>query len=170
MKTKKRNIKEKVKKSMQPWVKNVLSTLAIAIFGFILLNLTFLLDFAFQTIIRSIVGIFVPLGPETNLFWMPPLTHISFVVLICLISFFIFKSKLKVIYKAIYMVVPITVILATLGIFLYKWPMILYPLGAFFCLGVLYLFYKTKQPWIYYYVVMLVSIVLTIFTLSGGEI
>ena len=153
-----------------PLVKNILSAVAVAIFGFILLNLTFLFDFIYQSAIRGLVGLFIPLGPDTNLYWFPPLMHGSFVVVIGLISWFVFRSKLGVLYKAIYMTVPVAVVLATLGIFLYSWPIVLYSVGSLFCIGTLYYFYRTKQPWLYYYTVVLVGLIMGSYTLLGGEI
>jgi len=153
-----------------PLVKNILSAVAVAIFGFILLNLTFLFDFIFQSVIRALVSLFIPLTPDTNLPLLPGLFHGSFVVVIGLISWLVFRSKLKVIYKAIYMTVPVAVVLATVGIFLYRWPIVSYSVGSLLCISALYYFYRTKQPWLYYYTVVLVGLTLAIFTLLGGEI
>lgn len=150
--------------------KNILSVLAVAVFGLILLNLTFIFDALYQGVIRGIVQLFIPLTPDTNIFWLPGLFHGSFVVVIGIISLFVFKSKLKVLYKAIYMTVPVAVVLATVGIFFYQWPIIPYLLGTLIVIGTLYYFYRTKQPWLYYYTVILVSLALAIFSLSGGEI
>lgn len=152
------------------FIKNILSALAVAVFGFILLNLTFLFDFLFQSAIRGIVGLFIPLGPDMRLYWFPPLMHASFVVVIGLISWLVFRSKLKVLYKAIYMTVPLAVIFVTIGMFLYPWPIAVYLLGILFTIGILYYFYRTKQSWLYYYTLLLVGLTLTIFTLLGGEI
>lgn len=158
------------KRGMKPWFKNVLMASAVIVFGFILLNLVFLLDVLFQSLLRQVIGLFVELGPETNIFWIPPLMHILFFALILLISFFILRSKLKTIYKAIFLIVPVATVLVTLGIFLYDFPFILYPLAVLLVLATLFVFYKTKQPWIYYFSVILISIALMIFTLAGGEI
>ena len=153
-----------------PLVKNILSAVAVAIFGFILLTLTFLFDFIFQSVIRALVSLFIPLNPDTDIFWLPLLFHGSFVVAIGLISWLVFRSKLKVLYKAIYMTVPVAVVLATVGIFLYSWPIVSYSVGSLLCISALYYFYRTKQPWLYYYAVVLVGLTLAIFTLLGGEI
>jgi len=151
-------------------VKNILAALAVAFFGFILLNLTFLFDFLYQSAIRGLLGLFIPLNPDTNLIWLPLLFHGSFVVIIGIISWFVFRTKLRVLYKAIYMTVPVAVVLATVGIFLYRWQVISYSAGGLLCIGTLYYFYRTKQPWIYYYTLILVSLTLAIYTLTGGEI
>ena len=150
-------------------VKNILSALAVAFFGFILLNLIFLFDFIYQSAIRGIAILFIPLGSETNMYWFPSL-HGSFVVIIGIISWFVFRTKLRVLYKAIYMTVPVAVVLATMGIILYRWQVISYSIEALLCIGTLYYFYRTKQPWIYYYTLILVSLTLAIYTLTGGEI
>ena len=52
------------------------------IFGFILLNLTFLFDAIYRGLLRGFVSIFIPLNPETNIFWLPQLFHSSFIIII----------------------------------------------------------------------------------------
>ena len=153
-----------------PIVKNILSAVAVTGFGFILLNFTFLFDFFFQSLIDRVIKLFTSTDINMVCYWFPPIKHTVFVVIIGLISLFVFRSKLKVLYKAIYMTVPVAVVLATVGIFLYKWPIVSYSAGSLLCIGTLYYFYRTKQPWLYYYTVVLVSITLAIFTLLGGEI
>jgi hypothetical protein len=152
------------------WVREILSAIAVAVFGFILLNLTFIFDALYQGAIRGIIGLFMPLGPELQLYWFPPLMHISFVVVIGLISWLVFRSRLGVIYKAIYMTVPAAVVLVTTGMFLNHWPIAVYSLGGILTAGTLYFFYRTKQPWLYHYAVILVALAMAIFTLTGGEI
>lgn len=153
-----------------PLAKNILSTLAITVFGFILLNITFLFDVVYQGILRLIIGRFILLNPELNLRWLPPLMHGSFVIVILVISWFILRSKLKRLFKAIYLTVPTATVLVTLGMFLYHWPLISYVLNGLLCLCALYYLYRAKQSWLYYYAIILVGLVLFIFTLSGGEI
>jgi hypothetical protein len=151
-------------------IKNILSALAIAIFGFILLNITFLFDAAYQALVRGFVEGFFNLGPESNLYWFPPLLHISFVIIILLISWFVLKSKLKAIYKAIYMTVPVATIFVTIGMFFYQWPFVVYSLSILFGLGVLYYFYRTKRSWIFYYTLILIGLVMLLMALTGMEI
>lgn len=150
-------------------VKNILSALAVAVFGFILLNLTFLLDASYQVPIRRIVGHFAQIGPESTRFF-PFLMHGSFAAIICIISYFVFRSRMRVLFKAIYMTVPAATVLATVGILSYQTPIIGYCIGGILCFGTLYYFYRTKQPWLYYYTVIFVGLGLAIFTLLGGEI
>ncbi len=166
-------MKERIKKNSvfkNPTVKNILSALTVSGFGFILLNLAFLFDFLLHSLVNGFIKLFLPVNPEMTFYWFLPMMHILFVVVIGLISWFVFRSKLSVLYKAIYMTVPSAVVLVTLGMFLYRWPVVAYSLGGLFGISVLYYFYRTKQPWLYYYSVILVGFVLAIFGLLGVEI
>lgn len=151
-------------------IKNILLALAVAFFGFILLNLAFIFDAIYQGIVRGLIGLFIPLNPDTNLYWLPLLFHGSFVIVIGIISFFVFKSKLKEIYKAIYMTVPLAVVYVTIGIFFYQWQIIVYFLSILFGAAVLYYLFRTKQSWIYYYTLILISFLMLLVALLGIEI
>ena len=153
-----------------PLINKILSLLAIPVFGFILLNLTFVLNAVYQNGLRLIIGLFRPLGPEVNAPLIPMLLRVSFILVIGLISWFIFQSNLKTIYKAIFTTVPVATVLVFIGMFLYQWPVISYLVGGLFCLSILYYLYHTKKSWLYYYTVILVGLILVIFTLLGGEI
>ena len=153
-----------------PHVKNILSAVAVAGFGFVLLGLTFLLDFLFQSMVDGVIRLFTPADFNMAWYWFPPTKHAMFVVVIGLISWPIFRSKLSTLHKAIYMTVPLAVVFATIGIFLYRWPLAPYLVGGLFAIGVLFYLYRTKKPWLYYYTVILVALSLMIFTLAGGEI
>lgn len=152
-----------------PILKNILSAVAVAGFGFILLGLTFIFDALFQSLTDGVIQLFTTADINMAWGWYPSVKHATFVVVIGLISLPIFWSKLSTLYKAIYMSVPLAVVFVTLGMFLYRWPVAVYSLGSLFSIGVLYYFYRAKQPWLYFYTVILVGLVLAIFTISGGE-
>lgn len=153
-----------------PIVKNILSALAVAFFGFLLLNLTFIFDAIYQGIVRGLIGIFLPLAPEKNFFWFPLLMHLSFVFIIGIISWIVFRSKLGMLFKAIYMTVPVAVALVTCGMFLYTWPVLSYTAGVSLWAGTLYYLYRTKQPWLYYFALILIGIVMLFVVIKGIEI
>lgn len=137
----------------------------------VLLNIAFLFDFLFQSLLKGFIGLFIPIDLMNQEFsWFPPIMHFLFVGLIGLISWFVFKSKLKTLCKAVYMIVPLAVIFATIGMFLGQWPVIAYSLGILFSIGILYYFYRTKQPWLYYYTLILISLAMLITSLLGLEI
>ena len=144
--------------------------MAVAVFGFILLGLTFLFDFLLQSLVDRVVRFFTPDDFNMAWYWFPPTKHAMFMVIIGLISWPIFRSKLGSLYKAIYMTVPLAVVFATIGILLYHWPVLPDLVGGLFAIGVLFYLYRTKQPWLYLYTVILVALSLMIFTLLGGEI
>jgi hypothetical protein len=148
----------------------ILYILAIPIFGYILLGLTFLLDALFQGLIDFLINLFIHLNPNMTLYWYPPLKHSLFVVLIGIISWFIFKSELKDIYKAIYLFVPMATVYVTLGIFFYTIPFLPYILSFLVFLGVLHYIHKKKLSWIYYYSLLLISLLMLIVALAGVEI
>jgi hypothetical protein len=152
------------------YLKYVLQALAIAVFGFILLIIAFMFDGLVHSILIYITRFIAPTDVMMNIKWFPPFMHFIFVLIIGLISWFIFRSKLGILYKAIFMVVPVAVILVTIGMFLYRFPLVPYLVGAVLSFTTLYYFFRTKQSWLYYYSVILIAIVLTIFTLTGGEI
>lgn len=148
------------------YFKNILSALAVIAFGFILLNLTFILDAAFQ----SLLNLFIPINKDMTMRWYLPARHILFAVLIYLLSWFILKSKIRTIYKAIFSVVPVAVTFVTIGMFLYQWPVVSYILSALIYGGIFFYFYKTKKQWIYYFSVSLIAVVLLITGIMGMEI
>lgn len=153
-----------------PIIKNVLSAIAVAGFGFILLNLAFIFNFLFQNFVDKIARLFTSVDFNMAWHWFPMLKHLMFVVIIFLISWFVFRSKLGVLYKAIFMTVPLAVVYVTIGIFFYQWPIIAYSLSGLFSIGVLYYFYRTKKPWLYYYTLILVGLAMLLVGLLGIEI
>ena len=149
-----------------PLVKNILSALVVAAIGFVLLNLTFLLYF----LVFQFFDIFARGGPESAHQWIQIARGIAFLAVIALISWLIFRSKLPEIVKAAFLMVPTAVILVILGIMFYPSPVLPYVLGAIFTAAMLYYFYRTHKPWLYFYSVTLVALTLMVFILTGGEI
>jgi len=162
-------VKKHISKKNQV-IKTILSVLAVPVFGFILWKITFMLDYLFQTALRLIVNIFNPMNLMRDVYWVPQLFHLLFAGLIILISWFVFRSRLSTLMKAIYMTVPLAVVFVTIGIFFYPWPWAIYSIGFLTSVSIIYYFYSTKQPWLYYYTVVYVGLALSIFSLMGGEI
>ena len=151
-------------------LKNILSALAVAFFGYILLNFTFIIDFLFQTLIDKEVKIFLSIEGNKIWLWYPAVKHLFFLFLIVLLSRYIFKSKLKTIYKNIYFTVPLSAIYVTAGMFLYRWPIAAFLTSSYFFFGFLYFFKRTKLSWLYYYTLILVTLVFLIGSLLGTQI
>jgi hypothetical protein len=150
----------------KPYARNIMSALAVAAAGLVLLNLTFLLNF----LVFRIIDVFMHPANDSLPQWFPLGRRVVFLVLITLISWLVFRSKWPVLLKAIFMTVPTAVALVTIGILLYPWPILPYAVGALLTGGILFYFYRSKKPWLYYYSVILVALTLAIFSLAGGEI
>ena len=144
--------------------------MAVAGFGFILLNLTFLFDFLFQTAVKGVIKLFTPVDLALTYIWFLPMMQVLFVVIIGFMSWLVFRSRLGVLFKAVYLTVPLSVLFVTMGILLYPWPAVAYVLGSVFSIGVLYYFYRSRQPWLYYYTLILISLSMLLVGLLGVEI
>lgn len=150
----------------------VLTALLMTVIIFILLNLTFLFVagfvngslFLYKLIISKQIQI------NTNIF-LGHLFLITSIIIILVISWFIFKSKkIKNLYKATFFSVPLATIFVILGMFLYQFQLILYIICFLIFLNVLYYFHKNKLNWKYYYTLILISLILLIGNLTGMEI
>ncbi|MBS3147218.1 hypothetical protein J4471_06005 [Candidatus Woesearchaeota archaeon] len=150
--------------------KKILYAFIIAIIGFILLNITFMAYFLFQSIIRFFFRLVINIDYNSNYYWYPPLLHLLFVIVISLISWYIFHLKIKNISKAIFFCVPLATVYVTLGIFFYKLPIITYLLSGLFFISTYYYLIKTKKSWFYYYTLILVSFAMLLVGLLGVEI
>lgn len=157
---------EKGKSPANAWTKNILQAMLVAAVGFVLLNITFLLYF----LVFQLFDVFAPGNTGPMPAWIPVTRAVVFLAIIALISWFVFRSKLPVIFKATFVTVPTAVVLAFIGIIFFSWPLITYLTGAVLVASVLVYFYRTRQPWLYYYSVILVAVTMAIFTLTGGEI
>jgi hypothetical protein len=150
-------------------VRGVLSALAVAVFGYVLLNAAFIFYFLLQSSIRALVGLVTPVDLFRNS-WLLMGVHVLFVIVIGLISWLILKSRLGTLYKAIYLTVPFAVVFVTIGILLFRWPAAAYLSSGLFAAGVLYYLHRTRQPWLYYYTLVLIGLTLLISNLLGMEI
>jgi hypothetical protein len=150
-----------------PGVRNILSALVVAGAGFVLLNLTFLFFYAISLVLEVLI---IPDSTPMERPWFMPVSFAVSTVVIGLVSWFVFRSRLVTLIKATYLTVPVAVALVLIGIALYHWPTVPYLVNGLLTAGVLFFFYRTKQPWLYYYSVILVALTLMIFTLLGGEI
>lgn len=124
----------------------------------------------FDFLIQSLIDLFFPSDYNMNIQWFPLSKHILFVMIIALISWFVFKSKLKKLHKAIYSTVPTAVILVTVGMFFYQWPIISYIVGILIYGIIIFYLYKTKKSWLFYYAVTWVVLVLLIMSIFRIDI
>jgi hypothetical protein len=136
--------------------KNIPSALAIFASVIVVIPLVFILD-----------HMHIGSGPSRLLIPLLPLLFLLIVLIV--LSRIVFRSNKTVLYKAVYTVVPITIILYYIYIGLPGWTVLeSHLLGALFIVCILvYLFFK-KKNWRYYFSVISTTIALLIFELLVG--
>lgn len=147
-------------------LRNALSVLAILASIPILLTLLFL----FYALIFNFYDIIMPRNPDMGPNPYFVLRPITLFVILAVLFWLIFRSKLATLYKAIYLSVPVATVLAFIGIYFYGSPVLIYLLCALFVLGILAYIFFTKKSWLYYFSVIPVSIILLLVQILGVEI
>lgn len=151
---------------MQPkiWQKNVLSLIVIVGVGFILFNVAFILAALVLNGTSRILGA----DPQAA----PPLVGAAiYLVLVLLLSWFVFRSKLNDLVKATFLTMPLMVILMMVGVRIYeqsKW--VIAGIGAAIVGAVIFYLYNKKLPWQYYFATFYVALLALFVMLSGMEI
>lgn len=146
------------------WLKNLLSMITIIIGGFILFNFAFLLT---ALVVRTTM--FVIRTPEN----MPPpyIGRYITVILILIMSYIVFRSRLNDTIKATYLTMPLMVALVMIGLSLYGKPQgVIYGAGALVIFAVTYYIYKKKLSWLYYFATFYVAILGLYIMISGMDI
>lgn len=149
---------------LKPWQKNLLSIIIIIIGGFALFNFAFILT---ALVVRATM--IVMRTPEN----MPPpyIGRYITVILILIISYIVFKSRLNDTIKATYLTMPLMVILVMIGISLYgqsQW--IIYGVGTIVIFATVFYIFKKKLPWLYYFSVLYVATLGLYIMISGMDI
>lgn len=148
------------------YIKNILAAAVVAVLGFLLLNLAFILDWAFQSLLLRLF----PMNADTRISCIPAARHVLFFILILLLTWPVLRSNLKRIFKAAYLTVPAAVTFATVGILLYQWPAAMYSISVLIYGGTVYFLYRRRMSWLYYYSVTLVAVALLAVGLLGIDI
>lgn len=131
---------------LKMWQKNVLSALIIAVGGFVLWNIAFMLAALVMRVYMMIMGQFG--APGGAMLWKYVL-----LVIVLLISFFFLRAKqLKVLIKATFLTMPLMVVLILIGIQFWEQPKwVPITSGGVIVLIVLFYLYKKKLTWPYYF-------------------
>jgi hypothetical protein len=148
------------------YIRNIFAAATVAALGFLLLNLAFMLDWAFQSLLLRLF----PMNADMRLYWFPPARHVLFFALILLLTWPVLRSRLKTIFKAAYLTVPAAVTFATVGMFLYQRPAVMYGISVLIYGGTVYFLYRRHMSWLYYYSVTLTAVALLTVGLLGIDI
>jgi len=138
--------------TLKTWQKNILSILVIAGVGFVLFNVAFLLAaFVFNASIK-IMGLPQDAAP-------PVVGRAAYLIIILLISWLVFRSKLNNLVKATYLTMPLMIVLIMLGISTYQQPAWLTAgIGAMIVGAVVYYIYNKRLSWLYYFATFYVAL------------
>lgn len=139
--------------------------LAVPILGLFLLNLAFVGNYLIQRAVGLLISLFVPGTGGISL-----AAHIIFTLLVAAGSWLVYRASLPDLVKAVWSVLPMAILLVYEGIFLYRWPVLVYAVGTLTFGAVLIYLYKTKRPWIYYYAVTFPAAALLIMGIMGTDI
>jgi len=143
------------------WQKNALSVIVIAVVGFILFNVAFLLAAIVINGIGMLTGGRQPTFVGFGVYFL----------LLLLLSWLVFRSKLSHLVKATYLTMPLMAVLIMEGVILYQQPQWM-PLtfGAVICGAILFYIYRKKLPWFYYFSVLYVAALALYVVIAGIEI
>ncbi|MBC3887509.1 hypothetical protein GH810_04220 [Acetobacterium paludosum] len=152
------------------WQKNLLSMLIIVVGGLTL----FLVAFLFAALVMRVwdMIIFSLVNKDSDNFGrILSINDIIYLIIILLVSWLVFKSKLNDLVKATFLTMPLMVVLMEVGILFNQqseWVVLL--IGSVIVAASLYYLYKTKRPWLYYCAILFVTAVVLFISLSGMEI
>lgn len=148
--------------------KKVLTIIVIPVFGYVLLLATFMLAAIFRAALFRIFRIGG--GPEETAGLLVGSWRLLFMALMLLVSWFILRSKLPELYKAVYAAVPVAVVMTIVGIYLNRWPAAVYAVDALIYGGIILYLYKAKKSWVYYYAVTWITAALLFMMAAGIDI
>ena len=145
--------------------KNILSVLFIVVGGVILFNLAFLLTAFVTNAVISFSGMSSQSGVLNNI------GRIISLLLILLISWSVFRSRLNDTIKATFLTMPLMVMLVIIGIGLYQQSkLIIAGIGAVLIFAVILYIHKKKLSWLYYFSTSYVAALAFYIMLSGMDI
>jgi hypothetical protein len=154
----------------QRLLKNVLNALLVAVLGFLMLNLTFIVYAGAYNLTSRLIRLTSGEGAGFAEATPPQILRIALALLIILLSWLVLRSKLNVILKAAFLMVPVATALVTIGIYFYETPIIVYSLGGLICAGLLFWLMRKKWHWLHMYSVLLVAGALTLMGILGIDI
>lgn len=153
---------------LKTWQKNILSAVVIAVGGFVLFNLAFILLAVTMQVFRMATRSF---GGNNDFAINPMLLRYVFAIILLLVSWLILRSKLGTLVKATYLTMPLMVLLILEGILLYEQPKwVPVCVGAVIVGAVIFYLYKRKLTWQYYFAAIYTGALALYVMLAGVDI
>lgn len=134
--------------------------------GFVLINLAFVAYALFAASIEWLM----PSGFVDRHEWFPPFRLAIFATLVGAATWFVMKSTLPVIVKAIFMAVPLATVYAAIGLSLYEWPVAVFGIGVAFGVVVLIALRRSRQHWLLVYALAWTSVAMLAVVVTGTEV
>ncbi|MBP7110014.1 MAG: hypothetical protein KBB09_00385 [Firmicutes bacterium] len=160
-------------KGSAPW-KNVasklLSAVLVAVLGFVLLNLAFLVYAAFQDAIYTLIYGAGKWETQELVRFDPIYLGWAFLAIMAGAFWLVYRSRLHVVFKAAFLMVPFATLLVLVGMKFYLVPLTAYAIGAVAGAILLLLLYRRKEHWLYAFSALLVMAALLIMGLLGVDI
>ena len=154
--------------TLKTWQKDVLSALSIVAGGFILFNIAFMLAAGIINGLNWILSLFA--GNKDFAVNMRFGMYL-FAIIVLIISWFIFKSKLPTLVKAIYLPMPLMVLLIMEAIHLFELPKwVPISVGSVIIGAVLLYLYKKKLSWLYYFATLYTGVLALCIAIFNIEI
>lgn len=151
-------------------VSELLSAVLVAALGFVLLNLTFLAYAAFHNTIFSLMYGTNREEMQDFVRFDPMYLRWIFLVIVAVAFWLVYRSRLHVVLKAAFMMVPFATLLVLIGIQFYLMPVAVYVISGIAGAIVLLVIYRRKEHWLYAFSALLVMVTLLIMGLLGIDI
>lgn len=149
---------------------DAVSAVIVAVTGFVFLNLAFIAFAGFYNLASMAMRSFS--GRETVDFerFDPSILGWVFLLLVTVVFWLVYKSKLHVVIKASFLMVPFATSLVLIGIAFYGKPSMAYVVSGLASAALLLLLYRRKENWLYFFSTALVIVMMLIMNLTGTEI
>lgn len=148
----------------------LLSAVLVAVLGFVLLNLTFLVYATFQNTITSLIYGPNREGMQDFVRFDPMYLRWIFLVIMAGVFWLVHRSRLHIVLKASFLMVPFATLLVLIGIEFYQTPVAVYAISGLVGAGLLLFIYMKKEHWLYAFSAVLVMATLLIMGLLGIDI
>ena len=153
---------------LKTYQKNILHMFVIVVGGFILFNVAFFLAFLVNRAYMLLIMIFT--HNIENIGAMRFSWHYVYIVVVLILSWFVFRTKLNDLAKSTFSTMPLIVLLTEVGIRFYQSPLMVYIICSAIVGAILLYLYNTKRSWLYYFAVFYVVAVGIFVMLTGMEI
>ncbi len=151
-------------------VARIIQAALVALLGFALLNAAFILDFLYQSAIKSIVVLFMEPWEFNSLEWLRTIMNLSFMALMLLAAYLVLKSGFHVVIKAAFLAVPTATVLLITYITLYPRNTLAISACVIEFLAAFAVMLRKRPHWLYFFSFLLTAASLAAMALLGIDI